>query len=59
MRISVNEVELEELGMDINDPNISEIAVKYIQEHYFNGADNAVVYIDYDGYDFVFELIPN
>ena len=61
MLINIKASELEKNGIDLNDPNFSEIAVNYLQDNYFNGADNAVIYIGWDygigGYEF--ELIPN
>ena len=65
MQIFISEMEFERLGLDINDPNFSEIAVNFIQDNYFNGADSAVIYkgrfynVEYDYSEFEFDLIPN
>jgi hypothetical protein len=45
MRIWINNDEFEKYDLDINDPNFPEIAVNYIQECYFNGADSAIIYM--------------
>jgi hypothetical protein len=60
MRIWINTDELENHGIDLNDPNFSEIAVNYLQDNYFNGADNAVIYMgEFKTLGvFEFELIP-
>ena len=60
MQIFISEMEFERLGLDINDANFSEIAVNFIQDNYFNGADSAVIYIGYnsDKKQFEFDLMP-
>ena len=63
MRINITESAFVKAGLDIiGDSNFSETAVNYIQDNYFNGADNAVVYIGYSMQDdniiFEFELMP-
>ena len=63
MRINITEAAFVTAGLEvIVDPNFSETAVNYIQDNYFNGADNAVVYIGYfmqeDNIIFEFELMP-
>ena len=63
MRININKYEFEKYGLDSKDSNFSEIAVNYIQDNYFNGADNAVIYIGYNISDnniiFEFDILPN
>lgn len=61
MRINIMSSEFEKHGIDVNDSNFSEIAVNYIQDNYFNGADNAVIYLgwDYGMGSYEFELISN
>lgn len=39
----------------IENPNFSEILTSYIQDNYFNGADNAVVYIGYNPEENIFD----
>mgnify|MGYP003404375897 CR=1 FL=1 len=39
----------------IENPNFSEILTNYIQDNYFNGADNAVIYIGYNPEETVFD----
>ena len=63
MRITITESAFVNAGLAIlGDSNFSETAVNYIQDNYFNGADNAVVYIGYfmqeDNIIFEFELMP-
>ena len=63
MRITITESAFVKAGLAIlGDSNFSEIAVNYIQDNYFNGADNAVIYIGYSMQDdniiFEFELMP-
>ena len=48
MRIRIDFAEINQhfFESDIMDePNFSEILVNYIQDNYFNGADNAVIYL--------------
>lgn len=63
VRINIFDSEFEKHGIDVNESNFSEIAVNYIQDHYFNGADSAIVYIGYawleDNIIFEFDMIPN
>lgn len=63
MRINIFGSEFQNLGLDINDPSFSEVSVNYIQDHYFNGADSAIIYIGYawlkDNIIFEFDMIPN
>jgi len=67
MRITVTDFDFEEAGLTVNrnDPNFSEIAVNYLQDNYFNGADNAVIYLgecynkEFDYTEYEFDLIPN
>lgn len=62
MRIVIFGHDFEKYGLDITDPNFSEIAVNYLQDNYFNGADSAVIYISEfnngNNTAFEFDLIP-
>ncbi len=63
MRINITESAFVNAGLAVlGDSNFSETAVNYIQDNYFNGADNAVTYIGYSMQDdniiFEFELMP-
>ena len=58
MRINITGFEFENFGLDIKDPNFSEIAVNYIQENYFNGADKAVIYMGYSMLEDNIMLMP-
>lgn len=63
MRININEFEFEKYGLETTDSNFSKIAVNYIQDNYFNGVDNAVIYMGYhvsdDNIIFEFDILPN
>ena len=39
----------------IENLNFSEILTSYIQDNYFNGADNAVIYIGYNPEENIFD----
>ena len=60
MRINIDFMEMNQYIDNMEDPNLSEVIVNYIQDNYFNGADNAVIYIGYnaDKEQFEFELMP-
>ena len=62
MRINITEHEFAKYDLDVNDSNFSEIAVNYIQNNYFNGADAAVIFMGYwmlaDNIIFEFEIMP-
>jgi hypothetical protein len=50
MRVIIQQCEIEKhFEKDvIEDNNFSEILINYIQENYFNGADNACIYLGYN-----------
>lgn len=57
MRIDFAEINRHFFESDIMDnPNFSEILVNYIQDNYFNGADNAVIYLGINTYNEYVEI---
>lgn len=61
MRIKIEHKEIESYFnfRVLEVANYSEIITNYIQDHYFNGADSAVVFIADDKEYIILDLIPN
>ena len=58
MRVYIDREDIEDYGIDINDPNFSKVIVDYLQDNYFNGADKAIIYKDIGNIYVEFEMLP-